>query len=129
MRQRRPHTVEKLVAAFVVPIAGWLPGRLGMGASPAGRQGVVREALRMPCIGSRSQRPAARRSARPHSWNRRDFQSSAALKKSRLKWTDETLDKWLTNTEELVPDNDMTFHVEKSEERSAIIAYLKSPGK
>src|SRR5579871_3269069 len=53
------------------------------------------------------------------------FQYSEALKKSKLKWTDETLDKWLTDTEKLVPDNDMTFHVEKLDERSAIIAYLK----
>jgi len=57
------------------------------------------------------------------------FQYSEALKKSKLKWTDETLDKWLTDTTKLVPDNDMTFHVEKADERSAIIAYLKNPGK
>jgi cytochrome c len=53
------------------------------------------------------------------------FQYSDALKKSRVKWTEETLDKWLTDTEELVPNNDMTFHVEKADERSDIIAYLK----
>jgi cytochrome c len=53
------------------------------------------------------------------------FQYSDALKKSRVKWTEETLDKWLTDTEKLVPNNDMTFHVEKADERSEIIAYLK----
>jgi cytochrome c len=53
------------------------------------------------------------------------FQYSDALKKSGIKWTEETLDKWLTNTEQLVPNNDMTFHVEKPDERAAIIAYLK----
>ena len=53
------------------------------------------------------------------------FQYSDALKKSRIKWTEETLDKWLTDTEKLVPDNDMTFHVDKADERSEIIAYLK----
>jgi cytochrome c len=57
------------------------------------------------------------------------FQYSEALKKSKIKWTDETLDKWLADTERLVPDNDMTFHVEKPDERSVIIAYLKNPGK
>jgi cytochrome c len=56
------------------------------------------------------------------------FQYSDALKKSGIKWTEETLDKWLTNTEQLVPNNDMTFHVEKPDERAAIIAYLKSRG-
>jgi cytochrome c len=53
------------------------------------------------------------------------FQYSDALKKSKVKWAEDTLDKWLTDTEKLVPGNDMTFHVEKAEERSQIIAYLK----
>jgi len=53
------------------------------------------------------------------------FQYSPALQKSRIKWTDETLEKWLTDPEKLVPDNDMAFHVESAEERRAIIGYLK----
>jgi cytochrome c len=53
------------------------------------------------------------------------FQYSDALKKSKIKWTDETLEKWLTDTEKLIPDNDITFHVERSDERAEIIAYLK----
>jgi cytochrome c len=53
------------------------------------------------------------------------FQYSEALKKARIVWKDEALDRWLTNTEKVVPDNDMTFRVEKAEERNEIIAYLK----
>ena len=53
------------------------------------------------------------------------FQYSDALKNSKVVWSDETLERWLTNTEALVPNNDMTFHVESAEERKAIIAYLK----
>jgi cytochrome c len=53
------------------------------------------------------------------------FQYSDALKKSNITWSDELLDKWLTDTEKLVPGNDMTFHVEKADERAEIIAYLK----
>jgi cytochrome c len=53
------------------------------------------------------------------------FQYSDPLKKSKITWTDQTLDKWLADTEKLVPDNEMTFHVEKPEERGEIIAYLK----
>ena len=53
------------------------------------------------------------------------FQYSDALKKSQIVWTDATLDRWLTNTEALVPDNDMTFHVESTDERRTIIGYLK----
>ena len=53
------------------------------------------------------------------------FQYSDALKKSKITWTEATLDKWLTDTEKLVPDNDMSFRVQSSDERGEIIAYLK----
>jgi len=53
------------------------------------------------------------------------FLYSDALKKSKVVWTDETLDRWLADPEKLVPNNDMSFHVDKSEERRAIISYLK----
>lgn len=53
------------------------------------------------------------------------FQYSDALKKSRIVWSDATLDSWLTDTEKLVPNNDMTFHIEGADERREIIAYLK----
>jgi len=53
------------------------------------------------------------------------FGYSAGLQQSKIIWTEETLDKWLTTPEKLVPDNDMTFHVESADERREIIAYLK----
>jgi cytochrome c len=53
------------------------------------------------------------------------FQYSDALKKAKIVWTDTALDSWLTDTEKLVPNNDMTFHVEEPDERRDIIAYLK----
>lgn len=53
------------------------------------------------------------------------FDYSEALKKSQLRWDDETLDRWLTDSEKLVPNTDMTFRVPEAEERSAIIQYLK----
>jgi cytochrome c len=57
------------------------------------------------------------------------FQYSVALKESKLVWMDETLDKWLTDPDKLVPDSDMAFHVESADERREIISYLKSSGK
>ncbi len=54
------------------------------------------------------------------------FQYSDALKKSGIQWTETTLEKWLTDTEKLVPDTDMVYHVKSGAERSEIIAYLKT---
>jgi cytochrome c len=53
------------------------------------------------------------------------FEYSAGLRQSKITWSAETLDKWLTDPEKLVPDNDMTFHVESPSERREIISYLK----
>jgi cytochrome c len=54
------------------------------------------------------------------------FQYSDALQKAQFTWDEAKLDKWLTDTESVVPDNDMSFRVPKPEERAAIISYLKS---
>ena len=56
------------------------------------------------------------------------FAYSDALKKATIRWDDQTLDRWLTDPDALVPDTDMAFRVSDSAERKAIIAYLKTLG-
>jgi cytochrome c len=53
------------------------------------------------------------------------FTYSAGLKNSGLTWTDATLEKWLSDPDLMVPDNNMSFSVPKAEERRDLIAYLK----
>ena len=53
------------------------------------------------------------------------FKYSDALKNARITWDDQSLDKWLTDTEKLVANNDMAFQVGNADERRQIIAYLK----
>lgn len=54
-----------------------------------------------------------------------DFPYSTALKSAHFLWDEGHLDKWLTDTESLVEDNNMEFHVASAEERAQIISYLK----
>lgn len=54
-----------------------------------------------------------------------NFNYSTALKSAHFVWDEQRLDKWLTDTQSLVEDNNMDFHVPKAEERAAIIRYLK----
>lgn len=56
----------------------------------------------------------------------KSFQYSKPLQNAGFVWDEARLNKWLTDTESVVPDNDMTFRVPKAEERAAIIGYLKS---
>lgn len=54
------------------------------------------------------------------------FKYSPPLQNSGFTWDEAKLDKWLTDTESVVPDNDMAFRVPNPKERAAIISYLKS---
>lgn len=52
------------------------------------------------------------------------YQYSDELARSRLRWTPQTLNKWLEDPEELVPGQRMGFQVEGVQERADLIAYL-----
>ena len=54
------------------------------------------------------------------------FPYSTSLRKAAITWDSVTLDKWLTDPDAFVPDNDMAFRVASPEERAAIIDYLKA---
>lgn len=57
------------------------------------------------------------------------FGYSEALKKASIRWDDQTLDRWLTDPDAMVPDTDMAFRLANTDERTAVIAYLKALGK
>jgi cytochrome c len=57
------------------------------------------------------------------------FPYSDAVKKSEVVWTETVLDKWLTDPETVIPDTDMAFRLDNSDERAAIISFLKETGK
>ena len=59
-----------------------------------------------------------------------DFSYSNELKAAKITWDGPMLDRWLTNPDAVVKDNDMAFHVPDSKERADIIEFLRvSSGK
>lgn len=54
-----------------------------------------------------------------------NFPYSPALKDAHIVWNDQTLDRWLTDPDAFVPQNNMTFRVAKPEERQNLIRFLK----
>jgi len=54
------------------------------------------------------------------------FKYSDSLKSAQVVWDTASLDRWLTNTDAVVPDNDMDFHVPKADERADIIQFLRA---
>jgi cytochrome c len=59
----------------------------------------------------------------------RDYQYSDPLQNSGIVWNEETLDKWLTDSQAFLPGNKMFFPVEDAQERSDLIAFLREKAK
>jgi cytochrome c len=58
------------------------------------------------------------------------FKYSDGVKNAGITWDAASLDKWLTDPDKFISDNDMDFHLEKANERADVIAFLKeSSGK
>jgi cytochrome c len=58
------------------------------------------------------------------------FPYSDGVKNASVTWDESTLDRWLNDTESVIPGNDMTFRLNDRAERADIISYLKQlPGK
>jgi len=53
------------------------------------------------------------------------FSYSDALKHANVTWDADSLDKWLTDTDKFIPDNDMNQSFKKADERADIIVYLR----
>jgi len=53
------------------------------------------------------------------------FTYSTGLKKSSFTWDDATLEKWLSDPDLMVRDNNMSFSVPKAAERQDLIAFLR----
>lgn len=54
-----------------------------------------------------------------------DYAYSPALKGAQIVWDGKSLEKWLTDPDTFVPDNNMDFLVSKPQERKDVISYLK----
>jgi cytochrome c len=58
-----------------------------------------------------------------------DYDYSDALKSVNIVWNEETLDKWLTDPQAVAPGAKMFFHLDNSQDRADVIAYLKERAK
>ena len=126
MNRRKSHILASGLVAFVFLVLGSTLSIAGRAQTPAsGKELFEKRCGGCHALDRDKEGPRLRGVYGRVAGSVDSFKYSDALKQSKITWTDERLDKWLTDTEKLVPDNDMTFHVEKPDERSEIIAYLK----
>jgi len=57
------------------------------------------------------------------------FNYSDAMKSAAITWDETTLDRWLADTESVIPGNDMSFRLDDASKRADIMAYLKQLSK
>jgi cytochrome c len=57
------------------------------------------------------------------------YDYSAALKSSDIVWSDDTLDRWLSDPQSLVPGTKMLFSVDGAQDRADVIAFLRDQSK
>ena len=60
-----------------------------------------------------------------HAGSDPQFPYSDAMKTTSVAWDESTLDRWLTDTESVIPGNDMAFRLNDPADRANIIAYLR----
>jgi cytochrome c len=120
------HTVVNVVLAVLVIVGFWVAVRADGQSAPDGQALFERRCTGCHALDSDHEGPRLRGVVGRPAGSVKTFQYSDALKNAKHAWNEANLDKWLTDPESLVPDNDMSFRVPKQEERTAIIAYLKS---
>jgi len=54
-----------------------------------------------------------------------DYDYSPAVKASGIIWTEQTLDRWLSDPEKTIPGQKMNYSVPDEQDRLDVIAYLK----
>lgn len=117
--------MKELVAVFLV--AGFLLTAI---ASTKGDAQRGRDAFENTCTGChdldrRKVGPPLRRIYGRPAGNDGQYNYSDALKGASVTWNEETLDRWLTDTQSLVPGDDMSFRLNDANKRADIIAYLR----
>ena len=54
-----------------------------------------------------------------------DYDYSPALKASEIVWTEQTLERWLSDPEKTIPGQKMNYSVLDEQDRLDVVAYLK----
>ena len=57
------------------------------------------------------------------------YNYSPALRNAKIVWTEENLDKWLTDPQQFVPGTKMFYEVNNPKDRADLIAFLKERGR
>jgi cytochrome c len=112
-------------AASVTVVAASFPA---LGAGDAARGAIVYESLCAGCHALDENRvgPAHRGVFGRKAGSAPDYDYSSAVASSKVVWSEETLDRWLSGPEKFIPGQKMSITVTDAADRRDVIAYLKA---
>jgi cytochrome c len=118
----------RLLAAALVSLPAAAASVPAQGAGDAAHGATVYESLCTGCHSLDENRvgPAHRGVFGRRAGSAPDYGYSPALASSTVVWSEETLDRWLTNPEKFIPGQKMSVSVAKEADRRDVIAYLKA---
>jgi cytochrome c len=123
---QRSRAIGATLAGFAWLVAGSSLSRLGQGQPPvSGKELFERRCGGCHALDRDKEGPRLGDVYGRTAGSVDSFEYSEALRKSTVVWDDKSLDKWLIDPEQFVPNNNMAFHLENGGERREIIAYLK----
>ena len=123
-----PQRIASVALAFLVLVVLWaaLPSRAGAESAQDGQALFQKRCTGCHALDADHEGPRLRGVVGRMAGAVKTFKYSASLQNAGFTWDAAKLDQWLSDTESVVPDNDMSFRVPKSDERAAIVSYLKS---
>lgn len=110
-----------LQSSFAVPVAG----QAETGDPQRGQELFKKRCTSCHNLDTEKEGPRLRGVFGRKSASIESFSYSDALKNAHIVWDADSLEKWLTDTDKFIPDNDMNISLKKADERADIIAYLK----
>lgn len=113
-------TIGAAAATMFIVSAAWAAGDATRGQELYESRCVACHSVDQSRVGPAHQGVFGRRAGRVVGY---DY--SAALKASKVIWSEKTLDAWLTNPERLIPGQKMGYMVTEAGDRADLIAYLR----
>jgi len=133
MQYRLIHWDAKTTDADLATVTAWAHGQQasqGESAAAAGDAARGQALFEKRCTGCHAldknkQGPMLQGGYGRTSGTGAGYAYSDALKKAAIVWDDRSLDKWLSDPDQLIAGNNMDFLVAKAQERADLIAYLR----
>ena len=124
-RAKRALTVVAATTVLTITLSVFSPTMAGQQSTDLGKQLFEKRCTGCHALDRNKEGPGLAGVYGRRAGTAPGFNYSPALRSAGFTWDAQRLDQWLTDTQSVVEDNNMDFHVPKADERAEIIHYLE----